>query len=440
MEIWGNQVFSYVWDNFTSAYNKGAAVVSDFAKTTTEPIVKSVQWIWEALQGDFNDNRTAGQIAADAALGVIPFIDQVLDVRDLIANCRNINKDSNNKAAWIALGLTLVGFIPSLGSIAKGVFKIILLTARKYGGDIARALEPAMEAIIRFVANNKVKRVLGISSVNQALTETIKKLRSSKASININRLLSLMNQKMSDLVSIINKVKYVAPAGVVAWLDESLRIIQHVRQQADRMLAPALAPIQKAIDDIIAYLERKIGYQATTNVRTPHRGSAVSGVDPKLISRAKKGLYGEIISDEYMRRKGHKQLLPEGRYARSLEDVPKGRGMDGVYLNANPPPKYIITETKYRQTNGADKNKYIDSDGSASDTALATNRGGIRQMSSTWIDGHINKEFKNNPTLLAELRKKDAYLSLLMIVDESGKVIAISKLDKNGKTVAGIRP
>ena len=74
MEIWGNQVFSYVWDNFTSAYNKGAAVVSDFAKTTTEPIVKSVQWIWEALQGDFNDNRTAGQIAADAALGVIPLV------------------------------------------------------------------------------------------------------------------------------------------------------------------------------------------------------------------------------------------------------------------------------------------------------------------------------------------------------------------------------
>ena len=56
-----------------------------------------------------------------------------------------------------------------------------------------------------------------------------------------------------------------------------------------------------------------------------------------------------------------------------------------------------------------------------------------------WFN-HINKEFKNNPTLLAELRKRDAYLSLLMIVDESGKVIAISKLDKNGKTVAGIRP
>ena len=437
MEIWGNQVFSYVWDNFTSAYNKGAAVVSDFAKTTTEPIVKSVQWIWEALQGDFNDNRTAGQIAADAALGVIPFIDQVLDVRDLIANCRNINKDSNNKAAWIALGLTLVGFIPSLGSIAKGVFKIILLTARKYGGDIARALEPAMEAIIRFVANNKVKRVLGISSVNQALTETIKKLRSSKASINVNRLLSLMNQKMSDLVSIINKVKYVAPAGVVAWLNESLRIIQHVRQQADRMLAPALAPIQKAIDDIIAYLERKIGYQATTNVRTPHRSSAVSGVDPKLISRAKKGLYGEIISDEYMRAKGYAQLLPEGRYARSLEDMPKGRGLDGVYENPRhlQPPKYTITETKYREGG-----RYIDSDGSASDSALSMTKNSGRQMSSTWIQSNLIREFQGNSQFLLRDIQKEGYISLLMIVDETGKVVAISKLNSAGRTIQGIRP
>ena len=46
------------------------------------------QWLWEAIQGDFNQDRTAGQIAADMAISLIPVVDTICDIRDLCANIR----------------------------------------------------------------------------------------------------------------------------------------------------------------------------------------------------------------------------------------------------------------------------------------------------------------------------------------------------------------
>jgi len=46
------------------------------------------EWIWGALQGDFNDERTTGQIGFDMVVSLIPVVDTVCDVRDLCANVR----------------------------------------------------------------------------------------------------------------------------------------------------------------------------------------------------------------------------------------------------------------------------------------------------------------------------------------------------------------
>ena len=54
------------------------AEVSDalaWATDTKKPPDKSVwEWLWEAVQGDFNDNRSTGQIAFDAAVSIIPVV------------------------------------------------------------------------------------------------------------------------------------------------------------------------------------------------------------------------------------------------------------------------------------------------------------------------------------------------------------------------------
>ncbi|MBO0358362.1 hypothetical protein J0X19_10435 [Hymenobacter sp. BT186] len=69
---------------------------------------------------------------------------------------------------------------------------------------------------------------------------------------------------------------------------------------------------------------------------------------PSLGSNSEKGVYGEHISDTYMRAQGHTKLNDGG-----LVTLPppggtaRGNGIDGVWKHGNPPPDYIITEAKY---------------------------------------------------------------------------------------------
>jgi hypothetical protein len=412
-------------------------VISDFAGSVS----KSVQWIWEALQGDFNENPTMGQIAANAVLGVVPIVDQVLDVRDLIANARNINKDSSNKAAWVALGLTLVGLFPSLGSLAKGVLKIILLSARRVGGAaVLKVMDKAMEGIRIFLSNDKVRRIFGIKSFEHAIGQVIIKLKEAKGKISKAELLKYYDKTVGAFKTLIGRVKPFAPAAVMQTLESSWTIVNNIRRSADAKLGEALAPIQKAIDDIIAYLEQKIGLKATTNVNTPHPQKGVKGVDPRILTRGQKGLYGEIVSDEFMKGRGYRSVMPEDRVIRSLYDIPRGRGIDGVYINKKPPPGYVITETKFRTTGEDGKNIYVDRDGVASDVLLSNTKSMGRQMSDRWIKTNLDREFNYLPTREATKNMGDTiyesgYLRILLVVDQSGKVISSSGINKDGKLV-----
>ena len=109
------------------------------------------QWIWETLQGDFNTGQTTGQVVTGTVISMIPFVDQLCDIRDLVANCKKINEDDSDTWAWVALCLTLIGCFPVLGSLCKGGFKVLFLYLRKSHldqlnnpGQLYRALEGAI--------------------------------------------------------------------------------------------------------------------------------------------------------------------------------------------------------------------------------------------------------------------------------------------------------
>lgn len=440
--MWGNDLLEYLYDNLEGAYQAGEEYVSRKAQEAYDSTIGAIEWIWEALQGDFNTNQTTGQIAANAVLGLIPIVDQVLDCRDLIANCRQIYKDRTNTAAWVALCLTLVGLIPSLGSAIKGVLKILFLFVRKAGGDVAKAIRPAMAPILSFLSNEKVRRILGISDVSIILRQVADKLSSIRGEVTVSNLKSLLDSAVQTLTDVVGKIRYFAPGDVKVWLDEAVRIVRWVQDAADRMLAPALAPVQRILDGIEDALRKQAdeyspNYRADVNARTVHELDArVATIDPKILTRTQKGLYGEIISDNYMLNKGHRNLLPESRQVRSLEDTPRGRGIDGIYENADPPPPFIVTETKYRTKSG----KYIDSDGIARDNILPTTRGSngyasAKQMSDRWIEPRLADELGRSQ---ARQVRNQGYDRWLMIVDESGEVVNITRLDGNAKSIESI--
>lgn len=71
------------------------------------------EWIWGALQGDFNTERSTGQIGFDMVVSLIPIVDTLCDVRDLCANIRNYRKDPSNKITLFFMATTVIGFIPN---------------------------------------------------------------------------------------------------------------------------------------------------------------------------------------------------------------------------------------------------------------------------------------------------------------------------------------
>ena len=63
-------------------------------------------------------------------------------------------------------------------------------------------------------------------------------------------------------------------------------------------------------------------------------------------------------------------------------------------------------------------------------------KGSGKQMSNKWIEDRLPSEITNQK-LLADIRKQK-YESWLMIVDESGEVIQITKLNKNADAIGTI--
>lgn len=83
------------------------------------------EWIWGALQGDFNADRSAGQIGFDMVVSLIPVVDTVCDLRDLCANIRQFSKEPSNKVTLFFIVTTIVGFVPEIGTVVKSTLRLV---------------------------------------------------------------------------------------------------------------------------------------------------------------------------------------------------------------------------------------------------------------------------------------------------------------------------
>ncbi len=99
---------------------------SGWYERMTDNIKSSGSWTWGVIQGDFNENPTMAQIATNAVITAIPVVDQVADVRDIVAIVKQMVWEKRNDiATWFALFITVIGLIPTVGSLLKGVLKAI---------------------------------------------------------------------------------------------------------------------------------------------------------------------------------------------------------------------------------------------------------------------------------------------------------------------------
>jgi hypothetical protein len=107
-------------------------------------------WTWGMLQGDFNEDPTVGQIITNAVVTAIPVVDQVGDARDIAAGVKMLAWDQryDEPGVWMDNGFTLVGLFPGVGSLLKGVLKLV---------DKLAGLDQILAVYNHFMKGNGVK-------------------------------------------------------------------------------------------------------------------------------------------------------------------------------------------------------------------------------------------------------------------------------------------
>lgn len=222
-------------------------------ETSSNPFV----WFWEAIEGDFNENRSTAQILVDAGISMIPLVDQVCDVRDLIADCKKIGQNKSDKWAWVAIVLTLIGLFPTLGSLVKGVLKIFFAFIRRGAGTaVDKAVAGAMTWVVAFLRRREVQLFISAKKIDEVFQWLATEIRSLAGKISPAALTASFDRGIKVLEHLSSRVALVPVIGAKA--KQALVQVKEIRLLADQHLAGALKPVHVFLKNILQQLELQI--------------------------------------------------------------------------------------------------------------------------------------------------------------------------------------
>lgn len=255
-----NVSYNFFSDPPTVAYRKQPDLNPEYAKVKpgwyermAGSISETGSWVWGTIQGDFNENQTVGQIAANAAITMIPIVDQAGDIRDLIANLKSLiwDKRYDDKWVWVAIVLTLIGLVPIIGSAAKGVLKTVAHGIRT-GAKIP--LDLLIDVINKFHKGNAIKWLRKLASDLPGHAKTIKETFKT-----------FLANFRAKLVQLAERL----PGVLGKQVKESIQSIDEIAKVADKNIDAAVKELQQGLNKALASgadFERK-GTTKTKNTR-----------------------------------------------------------------------------------------------------------------------------------------------------------------------------
>jgi len=283
-----------MWDELENALAWYGAAPSRWMQSAKKDLSAAAEWIWIVLQGDFAEEQTTAQTVTGTVISIIPFVDQICDVRDIVANCKKINSDSSNKWAWVALVLTLIGLFPTLGSLVKGGFKVLFAYGRKAMRSAGKqALDTGMWAASKpwvekgiqkfneFLARPEVRKTLKAMKIDNPYRYFAKELRTWAGKLNVGMLTAAMDAGIGTLKKFTDLIDKWGSAAMKTQTGQLLAMVKKVRNQANAKLAEVLKPVQDWLNKLAQRLEveERLAYRATTNTVNPHNFARASNVE-----------------------------------------------------------------------------------------------------------------------------------------------------------------
>lgn len=274
-----------MWEEFTNALAWYKAAPARWIASAKQDLEAAAEWIWNVLQGDFAEEQSTAQVITGTVISMIPFVDQICDVRDIVANCGKIKQDSSNSFAWLALVLTLIGLFPCLGSLAKGCLKIPFNYARKYAlratakaieHDVWKLTKPYIEKSIAklndHLSDPAVRKTLAVLKIDNVFKYLANKVREVKGRLSTSELMKVFNEGIDALEGFVDLIKKWGNDALKTKAGQALKAVKEVRDEANKHFAELLAPMQRWLDNLARRLEVEadMNYRAATNALNPH--------------------------------------------------------------------------------------------------------------------------------------------------------------------------
>lgn len=265
-------------DEFENALAWFQAAPASWAQSAKKDLAACAQWIWDVIQGDFNDNASTAQVVTGTVISMIPFVDQICDVRDVVANSKKINQEPNHLWHWVSLVLTLIGLFPTLGSFLKGCGKVVFASIRKGGAvsgaspQVAACIELSVSQLNKFLGRPEIVKTLKALKIDNPYKYLAAEIKKIAQKLSTAALLRAFDHAKEAAESILNLISKWGSAGLAKQAIELLKTIDTVRGRADEMLAKALKPVQDVLKQFARRLEVEsdMAHRAHLNAINPH--------------------------------------------------------------------------------------------------------------------------------------------------------------------------
>ena len=198
----------------------------------TRALIDAGDWTVEMLKGDFNQDPTLGQIITNTLITMIPVVDQVADIRDIVAGVKFLAWDRkySDYMVWIGICFTIIGLFPTAGSLAKGVLKCVFKSL-----PIARIAK-----VFNGLAEGNVVRYLkmlgdgGLDTLHRQTLELFNKLVAAVRG-KLNRIKALVPDRLKDAHASLNRfidgldqAKRHAPDMIARFFDDLWQKLENI--------------------------------------------------------------------------------------------------------------------------------------------------------------------------------------------------------------------
>ena len=226
------------------------------------------EWIWGAIQGDFNAERSTGQIGFDMVVSLIPVVDTLCDVRDLCANIRQYRKDPTNKTTLFFIATTVVGFIPELGTVVKSVLRLVWVYMKplvKHADDISnvgkliaaanRACDNALPKISEYLQHERVAKWATNGKVPGIYKFVATKIVEAADMVNPAILNKVINERLDDLRSLLQRFRALVPSNIREHIDDVLKFVDGNRQAITVAVQEFTQPVRTVLKVVAKRLD-----------------------------------------------------------------------------------------------------------------------------------------------------------------------------------------